>query len=59
MRSVAPAAPASQQAATSETRRSRDFQQKPTSTETGLSLALGAKSEMDVMVSDIGADVVE
>ena len=58
MRSVGPPAPTSQQAATSETPRSGEFQ-KPMFTETNSSLALGAKSEMDVITSDIGADVVE
>ena len=59
MRSVVPTAHASQQAATSETSRSGEFQQKPMSTETGSSLALVAESEMDVITSDTGADVVE
>ena len=58
MRSVMPTAPASQQAATSETPRSGEFQ-KPMSTETGSSLVLGAESEMDVITSDTGADVIE
>ena len=58
MRSVVPTAPASQQAATSETPRSGEFQ-KPMSTETGSSLTRGAESEMDVITSDTGADVVE
>ena len=50
MRPVAPTAPASQQAATSETPRSGEFQQKPMSTETSSSLAPGVDSEMDVIV---------
>ena len=58
MRSVVPTAPASQQAATSETYRRGEFQ-KPMSSETGSSLARGAESEMDVITSDTGADVVE
>ena len=58
MRSVVPTAPASQQAATSETPRSGEFQ-KPMSTETSSSLTRGAESEMDVITSDTGADVVE
>ena len=58
MRSVVPTAPSSQQAATSETPRSGDFQ-KPMSTETGSSLARGAESEMDVITTDTCADVVE
>ena len=58
MRSVVPTAPASQQAATSETPRSGEFQ-KPMATETGSLLALGAESEMNVITSDTNADVVE
>ena len=61
MRSVVPAALASQQAATSEAPRSGEFQQKPISTETGSLLATEAESDMDigVTVSDTGVDVVE
>ena len=59
MRSVVPTAPASQQAATSETPRSEEFLQMPLSTETVSSSAPGAESEMDVAVSDTGANVVE
>ena len=58
MRSVVPTASASQKAATSETARRGEFQ-KPMSTYTGTSLARGAESEMDVITSDTGADVVE
>ena len=58
MRSVVPTVPTSQQAATSETPRSGEFQ-KPMSTENGSSVVLGAESEMDVIISDTGADVVE
>ena len=58
MRSVVPTAPASQQAATSETPRKGEFQ-NPMSTETGSSLVLEAESEMDVITSDTGVDVVE
>ena len=58
MRSVVPTAPTLQQAATSKTPRSREFQ-KPMSTETGSSLAPGKEFEMDVITSDTGADVVE
>ena len=46
-------------AATSETCWSGEFQQKPMSTETGLSMALGAESEMDIIFLDTGAVVVE
>ena len=53
-----PTAPALQQAATSETFWSKEFQ-KPMSTETGSLLALGVESEMDVITSDTGADAVE
>ena len=59
IRSVVPTALATQQAATSETSWSAEFQQKPMSTETGSSLALGAESEMNVITSDTDADVVE
>ena len=43
-RFVVPVAPAMQHVATLETLRSKDFQQKPTSTEIGSSLALRAES---------------
>ena len=58
MRFVVPTEHASQRAATSETPRSGEFQ-KPMSAKTASSLELGEESEMEVMTSDSGADVVE
>ena len=59
MKSVVPTAPASQQAAASETPRSGEFLQKPMSKETGSSSEAGAESELNGAVSDPGADVAE
>ena len=59
MRSVAAPVFASQQDAISETPQSGEFQQKPTFTETGSSLAISADSKIGIIVSDTGADVFE